>query len=451
MPSLTTSPSPAVVPGVTVLHVEPNSLGARLKMAPGDRLLSINRHPISDVIDVWFHSAAERLTVEWLPANSPPDAKPLRSTAHKAFHERLGLEVEPFEIKRCTNYCVFCFVHQLPSGMRRELYIKDEDYRLSFLYGNYITGTNLSPADLKRIETMKLSPIFFSIHATDTAVRERLLAKPNITPIMPLLKRLTSKGIAIHAQIVLCPGINDGKVLDQTVADLATLHPMLESVAVVPLGMTSHRARLPQLPPVTPEYAKAFLPIISKLQGRTRRKVGYPVVFPSDEFFLIAGLEPPSYDRYPEIPQLANGVGMYYRLYSELDELLESLPEELPSRRRVAAITTAMGAKVIGRLVERINERVKNLELEILTVTNTLFGEGITVTGLLPGADFERAIRDNPGFDRYIIPDNALRAWDKRFLDDVTLAELRERTGAEIVTGGDTAADIAHATLDSLS
>ena len=430
-----------------MLHVEPNSLGARLKIAQGDRLLSINRHPISDVIDVWFYSAAERLTVEWLPVGSSLDAKPQRSTARKAFHERLGLEVEPFEIKRCTNYCVFCFVHQLPPGMRRELYIKDEDYRLSFLYGNYITGTNLSPADLKRIETMKLSPIFFSIHATDTEVRERLLAKPNIEPIMPLLKRLTSKGITIHAQIVLCPGINDGKVLEQTVADLATLHPMLESVAVVPLGMTSHRTRLPQLPPVTQEYAKAFLPIISKLQARTRRKVGYPVVFPSDEFFLIADVEPPSYDRYPEIPQLANGVGMYYRLYNDLDGLVESLPDQLPTSRRVAAITTSMGAKVIGRLTERMNERVSNLQFEMLTVSNTLFGEGITVTGLLPGADFERAIRENPGFDRYLIPDNALRAWDKRFLDDVTLSELRERTGVEIVTGGDTAADIAHAAL----
>ena len=170
-------------------------------------------------------------------------------------------------------------------------------------------------------------------------------------------------------------------------------------------------------------------------------------MFPSDEFFLIAGLEPPAYDRYPEIPQLANGVGMYYRLYSDLEGLLESLPDQLPTSRRVAAITTSMGAKVIGRLTERMNDRVSNLQLEMLTVSNTLFGDGITVTGLLPGADFERAIKENPGFDRYLIPNNALRAWDKRFLDDVTLAELRDRTGVEIVTGGDTAADIAHAAL----
>lgn len=445
-PSATASPA-----GVRVLSVERGSLGARVGVRPGDRLLTINRHAITDVVDVWFHSAAERLSIEWLTADDAGDATPRKRTVRKAFHERLGLEVEPFEIRRCTNHCVFCFVHQLPPGMRRELYIKDEDYRLSFLYGNYITGTNLSPDDLKRIVKMKLSPLFFSVHATDQEVRERLLAKQHIEPIMPLMRRLTAKGIVLHAQIVLCPGINDGPVLEETVADLATLHPRLESVAVVPLGMTDHRARLPQLAPVTPEYARAFLPVIEKLQARTKRRVGYPVVFPSDEFFLIAGLQPPSYDRYPEIPQLANGVGMYYRLYREAVDVVADMPVRLPGPRRVAAITTHMGAQVLGRLVEMINARVTNLELRLIPVTNTLFGAGITVTGLLPGRDFERAILANPGFDRYLIPENSLRPWDRRFLDDMTLEQLRSATDAEIVAGGDTASSFAAATLEPVA
>ena len=203
-------PAPTSDRGVRVLSVERGSVGARIGIRPDDRLLTINRHSIQDVVDVWFHSAAERLSLEWLPAGHPAEAAPLKKTVRKAFHERLGLEVEPFEIRRCTNHCVFCFVHQLPPGMRRELYIKDEDYRLSFLYGNYITGTNLSPEDLRRIVKMKLSPLFFSVHATDQEVRERLLAKSRIEPIMPLLRKLTAKGIVVHAQIVLCPGINDG-------------------------------------------------------------------------------------------------------------------------------------------------------------------------------------------------------------------------------------------------
>ncbi|MGI8907103.1 MAG: DUF512 domain-containing protein [Candidatus Sumerlaeaceae bacterium] len=429
--------------GVRVAFVDPNSQAARLGIGVGDALLRLNGNVVDDVIDYWFHMAAERLKVEWHTA----DGKLKIATLRKPYHERLGVEVEPFEIKRCNNACVFCFVHQLPPGMRRELYVKDEDYRLSFLYGNYITGTNLSPADKERIIRQKLSPLYFSVHATDQDLRERLLVKRNIEPIVPLLKDLTNKGIFVHAQVVLCPGLNDGAMLEKTVMELATLYPKLESIAVVPLGMTDHRGRLPQLQPITPEYARTFVREIAKLQKKVARKIGYPLVFPSDEFFLIGDMQPPDYDKYPEIPQLANGVGMYYRFYEHFDALCAELPTKLERPRRVAAITTHMGVQVLEKLVDAMNARVDGLHVDLLPTVNSLFGEGITVSGLLPGSDFKRQIAANPCYDRYMIPENALRPWDKRFLDDMLLAELQECTEAEVVTGADTAESFIAAAL----
>lgn len=437
--------SPVGAQGVLVLEVQAGSPAARIGLAVGDRLLSLNGKEIADILDYWFHVSADRLKVSWLK----PGGEVKHATVKKAFDQRLGIELEPFEIKRCSNSCVFCFVHQLPRGMRRELYIKDEDYRLSFLYGNYITGTNLSPADKKRIIDYKLSPLFFSIHATNQAVREDLLVKRNIEPVVPMLRQLTDNNIYIHAQVVLCPGVNDGEILRETVRDLATLYPHVESVAVVPIGLTDHRARLPQMKDVSTEYARQFVKFCAEIQEETKRSIGYPLIFPSDEFFLIGELEPPSYDEYPEIPQLANGVGMYYKFYQQVDDLLDYVSTtELP-KRRVAAITTHMNQRVLNRLITGINERLDPLHVDLLCITNTLFGEGITVSGLLPGKDFLEAIRNNPGYDRYLIPANALRSWDKKFIDDMSFEELKTLTGtdAEIMTGGDTAQSFLEACL----
>jgi putative radical SAM enzyme (TIGR03279 family) len=431
--------------GVLILEVQPGSPAARLGIAAGDRLISLNRHQINDILDYWFHVSSDRLKVEWLTAMGEKRSASLK----KPFDQRLGVELEPFEIRRCSNNCVFCFVHQLPRGMRRELYVKDEDYRLSFLYGNYITGTNLSPTDKQRITDYKLSPLFFSIHATRQDVREQLLVKRDIEPVLPMLQQLTSENIYIHAQVVLCPGVNDGEILRETVRDLSSLYPHLESIAVVPIGLTDHRQRLPQMQDVSPEYARHFIEFCAQIQQETEERIGYPLIFPSDEFFLIAEVEPPSYDQFPEIPQLANGVGMYYKFYQRVDELIDEVAAmEIPDRK-VAAITTHMGEKVLRRLVRGVNERLSPLSVDLLCVTNSLFGAGITVTGLLPGKDFLAAIKANLGYDRYLIPANALRAWDKRFLDDMTIEELKEAAGAgiEIMTGGDTAQSFLEACL----
>ncbi len=434
--------------GVKILGVEPGSVGEFLKLKPGDRLLSLNGHEILDILDYWYLACAARLTVEWWDSEAGVTRK---RTIRKSAHERLGLELEPFEIRRCNNACVFCFVHQLPRGLRPELYVKDEDYRLSFLYGNYITGTSLTESDVARITKLRLSPLYFSVHATDTEIRRKLLLNPHAEPILPLLRKFVKNGITIHTQIVLCPGINDGEILRKTVWDLAELYPGVRSIAVVPVGLTSYREKLPHLEPVTGAYAECFLSECSKLQQEVRRELGFPLVFPSDEFFLIAGKTPPSYDEYDEIPQLENGVGMVDLFYRSLDHVLRLLPSSLPFPLRAVAVTSPLGEKVIARLVRLLNDRVRNLDLKVDVRTNSLFGPGITVTGLLPGADFQAAINEHQECDIFLIPENSLRPWDQRFLDDKTLDELQEQTGGRVRLGGATAASFVEALFQNIS
>jgi NifB/MoaA-like Fe-S oxidoreductase len=224
----------------------------------------------------------------------------------------------------------------------------------------------------------------------------------------------------------------------------------VESIAVVPVGLTEHRSRLPRLEAVTPDYARRFLDTMVALQRKTRKRIGYPVVFPSDEFFLIAQLDPPSYSDYPEIPQIENGVGMFSRFHGKFSELCASFPKRVAPPRRIGAITTFMGARVIRRLIEEMNLRIEGLEVDFLTTSNSLFGRDITVTGLLPGADFQRVMQENPGYDRFLVPANSLRPWDNRFLDNMTLEELRASTKAEIAAGGSTAASFVAAALEPL-
>jgi len=443
----TKSTAVADAKGLQVLSVEPGSIAEYVGIAPGDLLISLNSHPISDILDYWYQCHTTRLTIQW---ESKTRGKVCRKTVRKSIHDRLGIELEPFEIRRCNNACVFCFVHQLPRGLRPDLYIKDEDYRLSFLYGNYITGTSLSDADIERILKLRLSPLYFSVHATDESVRRNLLVNPHAPPIIPLLRKLVEGGIEIHTQVVLCPEINDGKILEQTVADLSKLYPGVRSVAVVPVGLTSHRRNLPKLLPVTKPYAVDFLRFCEKLQKRCMGLVNFPFVFPSDEFYLLAEQSPPDYSDLEEIPQLENGVGMVSNFYRGLTPLLASLPRRLKKPLKVLAITSPLGLKVIEQLVSLLNARIENLTLHCIAKENSLFGKGITVTGLLPGCDFAAAIDEFPDCDRFLVPKNALRPWDNRFLDDLTLEDLQTRTHGEIRVGGATAESFVEAMIGDL-
>ena len=436
-PSLTVPASVAVAelpPGVRIAHVMPGSLGERAGIRVGEKLVSINGRPIRDTVDFYFHGADDRLTIAMEdPAGTPRKVQIRKETPE----DSLGLEVEQFTTQHCGCACVFCFVHQLPDNMRKSLYVKDEDYRLSFLQGSYITGTNLKDSDLERIAEQRLSPLYISTHAIDEEIRKYLLGLKKARPILDVLEFFRKHRIQMHSQIVLCPEVNDGAELDRTLDTLLSYHPTVQSIAIVPLGMTKWRDGLPNLKPVTREYAKAFLKGLKPRLAAIEKKFGHPIALLADEWYLIAGLKPPTYSRYPDLPQLENGVGMVYHFYKDFAEAKKALPAELPRPWRVAAITSTLSPPVLDKITE-LCRTCKGLSIDVIPTVNTVFGETIHVTGLLTGSDIGKTIKHAPFYDQYLLPGNCLRKYDERFLDDLTLKDLRQQTGKLItpVLGG---------------
>ncbi|HWI40244.1 MAG TPA: DUF512 domain-containing protein, partial [Verrucomicrobiae bacterium] len=292
--------------GLPVREVAEESIASELGVEPGDRLLAVNGHEIRDVIDYRFHAAEEELLLEVLK----PDGEVWEMEVERDPEEPLGLVFDPPEPETCGNRCVFCFVHQLPRGLRAPLYVKDEDYRLSFLYGNYVTLAGITRAQMARIREQRLSPLYVSVHATDHKVRSLLLGRDEERPVLEVLRELAASGIAFHAQVVLCPGLNDGEILRRTVADLAALHPACRSLAVVPVGLTRHRRGLLNLEGVDEAYARRFLERWTPEAAGLQERLGEPFLFFSDEFYLRAGVEVPPEEAYGDFPQLENGVGM---------------------------------------------------------------------------------------------------------------------------------------------
>ena len=297
--------------GVVVAAVTPRTAAARAGLRPGDRILAINGAPLRDVIDFHFHAGEETLDLSLDRDGRPRTARMTRrGTA-------LGLELEaprPAEIATCANKCVFCFIHQLPKGMRKSLYVKDDDFRLSFLHGNYITLTDLDEAELARIETQRLSPLYVSVHATDPDLRHALLGQPRVRrELLPVMERLAKAGIAMHAQIVLCPDWNDGAHLERTVHELARLHPAVTTTAVVPVGLTRHRERLPDLRPVTGAEAGVLVRSIEGWQGEFQATLGTRFVWAADELYLSAGIALPPAPAFVGFAGAADGIGLVRR------------------------------------------------------------------------------------------------------------------------------------------
>jgi putative radical SAM enzyme (TIGR03279 family) len=439
--SLSVAEQPA---GVKVLHVQEGSLAEKAGIRAGDRLISFNGKGIRDTVDYFFYGTARRLDIGMETA----DGTPTRKRITKPWPEAdLGMEVEQFKTQACGCNCVFCFVHQLPDSMRSTLYVKDEDYRHSFLQGSYITGVTLKKPDLDRIAEQRLTPLYVSVHAINEELRRWLLGIRRSYPILELLDFFRANRLQLHTQIVLCPGHNDGEELEKTVATLLGYHPTVQSVAVVPLGLTKWREGLPDLNPVTPQYARQFIRDTRGMIEASIARFGEPVVMLSDEWYLIAKMRIPGYTQYAELPQLSNGVGMVYHFYRDAARARRRLQKPLPRPWRVAAITSTLSGPVLDRIIGMCH-RCEGLTVERIPVVNTVFGETIHVTGLLCGRDIQAAIQANPGYDQYLLPGNCLRRWDERFLDDLTLGQLRENTGALVtpVLGG--AADFAETILE---
>lgn len=392
---------------------------ADMELEAGDDLLSINGIPLVDVVDYHRCIEAESLVIEVQRQNGDLWVFELEKSAQ----EDLGLEVEHPQPRQCGNQCLFCFIHQLPRGLRRSLYIKDEDYRFSYLYGNYITLTNLREKDLQRIVKQQLSPLYISVHATSPAVREKLLGA-RVPDIVPLLQRLTAGGIDLHCQIVLCPGINDGTILEQTIEFLATLRPRIVSLAVVPVGLTTHREQLPRLQPLDSATALACIKRIQEYQDRFQHTGENRFVYLADEFYLLAGTELPSAADYDGFPQLENGVGMVSLFRQQSEEvLLEAEPLKLD---HVTLVTGVAFAAELEHFAERISLRTGVL-IQVVPIENDFFGSGITVAGLVTGTDLVKQLRSHNLGQALFIPEVMLKDDETVFLDDMTVVELERQ------------------------
>src|SRR5690242_15820639 len=383
--------------GVVVAAVRARTPAAAAGLRVGDRILAINGHALRDAIDFSFHGGDERLA---LSVERGGDRHALRLTRHAG--RDLGVELEPpraGEIATCANKCVFCFIHQLPKGMRRSLYVKDDDFRLSFLHGNYITLTDLDEAELARIEEQRLSPLYVSVHATDPALRWELLGRPRAeAAILPRLERLARAGIRMHAQIVLCPGLNDGAHLERSVRELAPLHPHVATAAIVPVGLTRHRERLPALRTLTPDEARALVATIDGWQAEFRHALGSRFVFLGDEVYLQAGAPLPAAGAYEGFTIAEDGIGLVRRFEDGVARTLR--------RRRGARAgndVTLVTGTLYGPRLARLVAAIPGAVARVAAVPNHVFGGTVSVAGLLTGEDIARHLATLPSLGEAVV------------------------------------------------
>lgn len=382
-----------------------------------------------DYIEYRFLVAEERvsLTVETAEGHRR------RVRIEKAIDEDLGVAFtsDVFDgIRTCQNRCGFCFVAQLPAGMRPALYVRDDDYRLSFLHGNFITLTNLTPQDRRRIARDHLSPLYVSVQATEPEARARLFGRDTPDPLTEM-RRLMPHGIEFHTQIVICPGTNDGPHLARTVEDLSALHPGVQSIGIVPVGLTKHRGRQPQIPAVTSDMAAEIVAQVARWQRAFRKRLGTRLVFASDEMYLRAGQTVPSRASYEGFSQLGNGIGCV-RLF--LDDLARMRPVDLPRPVRVTLVTGEEAAELVRALARKL-EMGQNVQAQVCVVPNRFFGESVTTAGLLAGGDIIAALHETGAGDIVVVPATAVREGEG-FLDGVTAEELARAVGAPVLAAG---------------
>lgn len=406
--------------------VAPNSIAEELEVMAGDRLLAVNGHPLRDIIDYSYYSDSEE---ELLLEVQKADGELWELEVERNAEESLGLTFSAPAPARCSNNCIFCFVHQLPKGLRKPLYVKDEDYRLSFLNGNYVTLANLKPTELKRIIEQRLSPLYISVHATNPELRERLLGKSGIPPVLEQLQDLAAAGIVMHTQVVLCPGLNDGEELKRTVTELAALYPAVQSLAIVPLGLTAHRDKLPALTPVDGDYARKFISNWQPQGVMLRRKLRQPFLFLADEFYLKADLPFPPIKEYGDFPQIENGVGMVALFMRDAGRVLQrSRPI---GAFRAAVVTGVSSFGFVSDFLAQLSKKT-GLELIPLAVENRLFGATVTVSGLVSGNDIVATLSGHETGSVLLVPDVMLKEGEGVFLDGVSLVELERRVGCPV-------------------
>lgn len=414
-----------------VKAVAKKSLGEKAGLLPGDRLLAINGHPVHDILDYRFHSADERLLVEV----AAPDSTVRTLVITKHPDRDLGLSLSEDKIRICKNFCPFCFVHQNPKGLRRTLYIKDDDYRLSFLHGDFITLTNLTEDDFQRILNYRLSPLYVSVHTTDEGLRKKVLGNPKAPLLWPQMKRLMEAGIILHTQVVLCPGLNDGAFLEKTIRDLAHFYPKIPSLAVVPVGLTQYRARLTPMHSVDRDYAREVITYLDSRQKWLKEKLGTHFVYPADEFFLLADWLVPPADYYDDFPQVENGIGMVRRFLDDFQARKSKLPKRLTKPVKILIVTGTSAGKVFRSEIIPELRYFSGLQCDLLIVENKFYGPSVTVSGLLTAGDIVDAIKEHGQKYNYVLLPPSCLNTDGIFLDDLTLEDVAARCGMPVVRG----------------
>lgn len=409
-----------------VLSVEPGSLADRIGLKAGDEIHELNGKPLLDVVDFQFNAAniGRRTTIT---------TQEKKITFVRREWESFGLEFEAIEPMTCKNQCVFCFVHQNPKNVRRSLHIKDEDYRLSFLFGNYLTLTNVHEEELQRIIDQRLSPLYISVHATEPKLRTILLGNLEYDGLMEKIERLTGAGIQLHCQVVLCPGLNDGVHLERTIEDLLKFHPSVASLAIVPVGLTDHRKNLPQLKPFTPEYARQTIAHITPIQRKLKRRIGSSFAFLGDEIYIMAGADIPPASHYSDFPQIENGVGMVRTFLTQFNSALRKKPT---GRASGTVCTGKVFHPYLRECVDRLGMDLKTVEVE-----SKFWGSGIGVAGLLTGSDFIAALKGKVYGDFVVLPSESMAGDDYLFLDDLTIKDVERELGVEVVPSGYDARD----------
>lgn len=414
-----------------IKYVEPHSHGERAGIAAGDVLVAINGHNINDVLDYRFYLTERMLTVSVIR-----DGKPLEFTVRKGEYDDLGLDFDtPLMDQKhsCKNKCIFCFIDQLPRGMRKSLYFKDDDSRLSFLHGNYITLTNLSDEDIDRIIKMRISPLRVSVHTTDPELRVQMMKNPRAGQVLSYIDRIAEAGIDIDAQVVLCRGVNDGEALARTMRDLLKYYPALQSVSIVPAGLTRHRDGLYPLSPYTPAESADIIAQVTEMGDACVENYGRRIFFCADELYIRANLPLPDADYYEGFAQIEDGVGLIASLCEEFGWAMEDL--ELPARldRRVTMVTGTAAYDTLSRLASRLCLAVEGLEIDVIPIKNDFFGHSVTVAGLLTATDIAAQLTGVELGDELLFPAVALRASDEAvFLDDKTPEWLSEQLGVPV-------------------
>lgn len=416
--------------GLLVKAVDPAGIGAEVGIVPGDRVVAVNDSEIRDILDFRFLAGDEEIEV----LVHKPGGEDWLLEIEKDYDDYLGLDFEDDGLgrtRRCGNRCVFCFVDQMPPNMRESLYVKDDDYRLTFLQGNFITFTNVSARELQRIIAYRLSPLYVSVHTTNTELRAKMMGNPRASMIMEQLRRLAEANLEIHTQVVLCPGINDGAELERTVQDLAGLWPAVSSLAIVPVGLTGHRENLYPLRSFTPAEAADILSQVDLWQKRFNQDLNYPFVYAADELYLLAGRDIPPAEEYGGFPQMENGVGLVRLFLDEWNQVRQQLPGSIPRPRRLTVATGRLAAGVVANMVDGLNQ-VHNLEVALMVVNSHYFGGSVTVAGLITGADILSSCRGGHIGDLLVIPPVMLRSDGDMFLDGLTPAELSQRLGVPV-------------------